>query len=96
MAVNNILSPSLFAVLINQAADGNLRPASLIANVQAGMPITYQSVKAEFEKESPGNYIVRMYKDNNQIGEEPASTPVEAKMMVLDYLIAHAQQKQPN
>ena len=81
------LSPSLFGVLLEQIADGNLRPASLINQVQNDMPISYDNMAARFTKERPGVFNISFYKDGNEVGTETASSPVEAKLIVLDYAV---------
>lgn len=91
----NTLSPSLFALLLEQAAEGKVRPANLISNVQNGQPVTWQHHSAAFTKDAPGRFTVTFYRDAQAVGTEFASTPVEAKLMVLDYVISQVKQAQP-
>jgi hypothetical protein len=84
----NILAPSLFAVLLEQVAQGHVRPASLVANVQNNIPVSYREHSAQMTKEAPGRFHVQFFKDAQPVGQEQASTPVEAKLLVLDYLVS--------
>lgn len=88
----NTLSPSLFAVLVEQAAQGHVSTASLVANVQANIPFGFRHVSASFSKDAPGRYTVTLYRDAQEVGNKQASSPVEAKLLVLDYLIAQARE----
>lgn len=86
MAQLSTLSPSLFSTLVEQVKLGHLRPANLVANVQAGITYSYHDNSARFDKDSPGHYSVAFKTSGNQVAKEDASSPVEAKLMVLDWL----------
>lgn len=90
MAVLQTLSPSLFGVLIEQAAQGHVKPANLVNNVQANVALSYKDRSANFIKTRPGFYKVSFMLDNEPYEEHEASSPVECKLMVLDYLIEGA------
>jgi len=82
------LSPTLLNVLLDQCARGKLRPTSLYNNVENGVLIerdgTYGSL---FRKEAPNDYTVLYFRNGIEIGQEKASNTVEARGMVIDYLI---------
>lgn len=90
----NTLSPSLFAVLLQQAAQGTVKAANLVANVQANLPISFREHSAMFVKDKPGAYEVVLYQNGQEIGRTACSSPVEAKLEVLDYLIRMAREAQ--
>lgn len=81
MAQQTALSPVLFSVLLDQLAQGKVRPANLVGNVFANTEHSHNGKKAKFVKTSPGKYVVDLG-DNQEI----AASPVEAKLMLLDYL----------
>lgn len=81
MAQVTALSPSLFSVLIDQIAQGKVRPANLVGNVFANTKHSHNGKTASFVKDTPGRYTVHL-------GDvvETAASPVEAKLLILDYL----------
>lgn len=91
------ISPTLMSVLLVQLAQGAVRPANLVSNVQNNLPVSWGQHSALFSKDGPGKFIVRFFKNGDEIGFEKASSPVEAKLMVLDYITKQIQeeQKQP-
>jgi hypothetical protein len=89
---NNTLSPSVFAALLRSVAEGSLRAASLMANVQNDIPISFKRHSAKFTKQAPGSFRITFYEDAHEVGSEMASTPAEAKMLVLEYLVSKVQQ----
>lgn len=81
MAQITALSPALFSVLLDQVAQGKVRPANLVGNVFANVKMTHNNKTASFVKEAPGRYTVHLGD-----AQEPASSPVEAKLLIIDYL----------
>lgn len=81
MAQSNALSPSLFSVLLDQVQQGKVRPANLVGNILANVKHTHNGKTASFSKTSPGRYVVALGD-----AQEAASSPVEAKLMIIDYL----------
>lgn len=84
------LSPALFSLLLEQAAKGAVRPANLVANVTALQVCKYGEHSAFFEKLAPREYLVHFSTGDNEVSSTTASTPVEAKLEVLGYLINKA------
>lgn len=87
MANQNTLSPSLFAVLLEGAADGSVRVANLVGQVQSDQPVSWKHVSASFHKNAPGDFTVSYFRDGQQVSQEAAVAPLEAKLMVLDHVI---------
>lgn len=87
------LSPALFTLLIEQAAAGAVRPANLIGNITAMSVAKYGDHSAYFEKLAPRQYVVHLKDGDNEVGTSEASTPVEAKLEVLGYLISKVKVK---
>lgn len=67
------LSPALFNVLIANAANGSVRPANLVSNIQTNTPYTFKDRKAQFRKEAPGRFTVEMFKEG---ARRPVTRPV--------------------
>lgn len=95
MSVTKTLPPSLMAVLVEQVAAGRLKQASVVSNINADIPVTYQQASARFVKDSPGSYSVFFYRDAQEVGHEKAASPVEAKLLVLDYVVSAAKEAAP-
>jgi hypothetical protein len=84
------LSPAMFTIAIEAAAKGQLSQASLVSNVQTGIPLVYGDDGASFTKEGPGKFTIHYFQAGNETSTKPASTPVEAKLLVLDHVIGKA------
>lgn len=87
------LSPALLSVLIEQAAQGNVKSHALIGVVDANTPLTYKDHSAVFTKTRPGEYIITMHQNGNEIGKSFVNSPVEAKLEVLDFVISMAKEQ---
>ncbi len=87
------LSPQVLAYIIEGLAKGKIQPYNIHAQVHADQRLFYKNYSAVFSKEAPGQYVVTMCKDDQNIGMERAGTPVEAKMMVLGYLTSQVKNK---
>lgn len=86
MNAQNTLSPAIVRVLLESVADGKLRASALVPLVQNEQALTWGDHKAVFKKNAPSSFTVTFFKNGEQVGEEFASAPVEAKLMVLEYL----------
>jgi hypothetical protein len=65
--------------------------------IQTNTPYTFKERKAQFRKDAPGRFTVELFKEGAQTASDEASSPVEAKLLVLDWLIQGAKEhvKQP-
>lgn len=87
MATAASLSPSLFSMLIEQAAQGAVKPSALMNNVQANTEYKVGDVSAKFVKVGPGHFNVTVTNGDGVAHDERAITAIESKLMVLDALI---------
>jgi hypothetical protein len=82
----NTLSPAIWNTLVRALARGEITQASLVSQVQNNDLITAGPVSAKFEKQGTGAFLVSLYMDGNQQGQTGATSPVEAKLYVLEWL----------
>lgn len=96
MATNqNTLSPALLSVLFELAAEGRVQKANLIGQVQQDVPLMYKDSSVKFIKHAPGNFTVHMIEAGTEVATAQVSSPVEAKLVTLDYIIAKAAKPLP-
>jgi hypothetical protein len=84
-------------VLIKQVAAGELAMSHLVSLVRPGEPIQYGPHWARYTKVQSGKFEV-LFGDagsDTPTSTETVSTPVEAKLMVLEHLIALARETKP-
>lgn len=86
------LSPAIVKVLLEAVAEGKLRSSALVPLVQNEGALSWGDHKAVFKKNAPNSFTVTFFEKGNQVGEESATAPVEAKLMVLEYLVERAMQ----
>jgi hypothetical protein len=82
------LSPALLNVLFEQCSKGKIRPTSLYSNVENNVLIDRGTHGAMFRKEGPNDYTVVYFRQGIEMGQEKASNTIEARGLVIDYLIS--------
>jgi hypothetical protein len=80
--VNN----TMFNVLLQSLAEGKIKPFSMLTSVQANIPVQVGDWRGLYRKDGPGVFYVLTFKgeSNEPITKELSSTPVEAKMTLLE------------
>lgn len=75
---------SLMSVILEQAAEGKVRPAQMVNSIRNNERLDYGPYGVSFVKVRPGVFKVQHFEENEMVREEEASTPVEAKLLVID------------
>ncbi len=80
---------TLFELIIQQAAQGTVKPHQLIASIKAGELHTAGNRGARFTKTRPGVFRLELFEEDmtKPADTTEASSPVEAKLSVIDWLI---------
>lgn len=93
MATN--LNPSLLTVLLESVATGNIRAANIMPSINANQVYAYGDTAVRFLKEGSGHYRVDHYKGDTTevVMKETATSPAEAKLLVIDALVRAAVEK---
>lgn len=81
------------SILIQAAARGDLKPSNLLNLAQANVPMVYNANSARFTKVKPGEYQVKTFKGEQETGAFSVTTPVEAKLMVIESVVDAAKQE---
>lgn len=81
---------SLFSVLLEQVAIGKARTAQLLDQVKQGEFIRYKETSARFVKRGKNDFYVEFVREGQEPEITNTSTPVESKLLVLEYLVEEA------
>lgn len=90
MSQVNAVNASIMSLLVEQVAQGKLRAASIVSQVQPGVSLRVGDWSVSFKKVKPGDFTVSTYQgdEGTPVTQERASTPVEAKLMAIDMAVA--------
>jgi hypothetical protein len=94
MAVTSTVNQSVLNVLLEQAAQGNIKPYNLLGSVTQGEVFSYGNTWVRYRKLRPGHFLVEKGANgqDNPDTTIPADTPVEAKLGTIEVLIDAARE----
>jgi len=77
---------NIMQTLIRAVARGELPAARVVTQLQTKTEYSYGNRTAQFVKQGPGNFEVVFSEDGKIQPQQQATSPIEAKLMVLEYL----------
>jgi hypothetical protein len=86
----NTLSPTIMATLLQNVAQGKLKPANLRRNINADSLVTLGDKGAKYTRKD-GRFYVSFFRGEVEQSTEEVGDRVEAQMLVIDYLTSNKQ-----